>query len=101
MVDFHHAITLGSSGSYVSSFPTDCGLPKSTEIATRTPQGRNASAIRAICGMNSGESSLGFALTLLIEQPLIPTDASRRPYSLTRDRSERTALLSQKIEPPP
>ena len=42
------------AGSKVSRWPTDCGLPKSTEIATRTPQGRMASAMRAICGCECG-----------------------------------------------
>ena len=43
----------------------------------------------------------GLALTLLIEQPLMPSDASRRPYSRRGVRSSRTWPLSQKIDRPP
>ena len=78
-VSFHHAATLGSSGSKVSSPPSVLGLPKSTASATRTPQGRKASAMRAICGMKSAASTRGLALTLLMEQALMPSEASRRP----------------------
>ena len=34
---------------------------------------------RAICGMNSGVRMRRSALTLLMEQPLMPSEASRRP----------------------
>ena len=78
-----------------------CGLPKSTANATLTPQGRNASAMRTICGISSTLRNLVSALTLLIAQPLMPSEASRRPYSRTRDKSSRAWPLSQKIEGPP
>ena len=55
-----------------------CGLLKSIETKSRTPHGRNASATRASCGRKSGASTRGLALTLLIEQALMPTDAISR-----------------------
>ena len=77
------------------------GLPKSTAMATCTPQGRMAAAMRAISGMSSGVSSFGLALTLLMEQAWMPTDARRRAYSAARVRSARAWPASQKIDRPP
>ena len=76
--------TRGSSGSKVSSSPTVCGLAMSTESAMRTPQGRKASAIRASSLSEVSLRASGAALTLFTLQPLMPTEASRRAYSLTR-----------------
>ena len=72
-------MTFGSNGSKVSSPPIFCGLPKSTDSTVRTPHGRSVFAIRTISGKKSGARMRGFTLTLLIDAPLIPSDASIRP----------------------
>ncbi len=55
-----------------------------------------------LAGSTSGASRRGLALTLSMEQPLMPSDASNRPVgTLTRLRSGRACRLSQKIERPP
>jgi hypothetical protein len=58
--------------------PRLCGLPKSIDTAIRTPHGRSASAIFATSGRYSGDTTRRSAFTLLMETPLIPTDAGVR-----------------------
>src|SRR5439155_4381731 len=72
------------------------GLLKSIDMAIRMPHSRNASAMRAIWGRKSSSKRWGFALTLLIAQPLIPREASKRAYSRTRVKSGRTLPPSKK-----
>src|SRR5256885_13260571 len=85
----------------LSSPPMTLGLLKSIATAIRIPHARKASAMRASCGRKSSSRRRGSALTLLMEQPLIPMEASKRAYSRTRVKSVRTLPSSKKIERPP
>src|SRR5258708_19806093 len=73
---------------------------KHTNTHRPPPMHVHPAATRASCGMKSSPRILGSALTLLIEDALIPSDASSRAYSPTRVRSARTFPPSKKIDLP-
>ena len=72
-------MTPGSEGLAVASPPTARGLSRLTETNIRTPQGLSVSAILAISGSMAVVMTRVLALTLLIEVPLTPMEASSRP----------------------
>ena len=71
-----------------------------SDMAGWPPRGRSAAAIRAISLRWAESSSCQAALTLLTFSPLMPIEASRRPYSAPGARSSRTLPPSKKMDRP-
>ena len=100
----------GRAGRRSAACRASAGCRNRSRARAARPTGAGRRRRARPAGMNSGDRTSGLALTLLIEMPLMPSEASSRPYSSTRrqiladmavlpeDRSSAIAALDRAVD---